>query len=146
MSRAKAFLLDRQVDPGVLWPRWIFLRCLGAIFFSAFYSLAFQIRGLIGDEGILPVTHYLPAVREAMPGIRAYWFAPSVFWATAGDRALMTVVVCGLIASTLLMLNVWPRATIGVSLLAFLSCIAVLQDFASYQSDGMLLEAGFISL
>ena len=28
--------------------RWIFLRALGAIFFSAFYSLFFQIRGLIG--------------------------------------------------------------------------------------------------
>src|SRR5262249_7167329 len=28
----------------------------------------------------------------------------------------------------------------------FLSFVAVLQDFSSYQSDGMLLEAGFISI
>ena len=33
-----------------------------------------------------------------------------------------------------------------LSTLLFLSCIAVLQDFSSYQSDGMLLEAGFISI
>jgi len=35
-------------DGGVLWPRWIFLRALGLIFFSAFYSLAFQIKGSSG--------------------------------------------------------------------------------------------------
>ena len=33
-----------------------------------------------------------------------------------------------------------------ICLVAFLSFIAAAQDFASYQSDGMLLEAGFISL
>jgi hypothetical protein len=40
--------------PGHLWPRWLWLRALGLIFFSAFYALAFQIRGLIGPRGILP--------------------------------------------------------------------------------------------
>ena len=35
--------------PGYLWPRWLFLRALGLIFLSAFYSFAFQIHGLIGD-------------------------------------------------------------------------------------------------
>jgi hypothetical protein len=35
---------------------------------------------------------------------------------------------------------------LAVCLVAFLSFIAAAQDFASYQSDGMLLEAGFISL
>lgn len=39
---------------GHLWRRWLFLRALGLIFFSAFYSLLFQIRGLIGPTGILP--------------------------------------------------------------------------------------------
>ncbi len=31
-----------------LIPRWLFLRALGCIYFSAFFSLIFQIRGLIG--------------------------------------------------------------------------------------------------
>jgi hypothetical protein len=35
---------------------------------------------------------------------------------------------------------------LAICLIAFLSFIASAQDFASYQSDGMLLEAGFISL
>ena len=38
----------RDGAPGRLAPRWIFLRALAAIYFSAFYSLLFQIKGLIG--------------------------------------------------------------------------------------------------
>ncbi len=42
--------------------------------------------------------------------------------------------------------NLWPRAALAVCLVCFLSFVAAAQDFSSYQSDGMLLEAGFISL
>ena len=44
---------------GHLWARFVFLRALGLIFLSAFYSLAFQIYGLVGDRGILPADKYL---------------------------------------------------------------------------------------
>ena len=44
------------------------------------------------------------------------------------------------------MLNLCPRGALVICLVAFLSFISTAQDFASYQSDGMLLEAGFISL
>jgi hypothetical protein len=52
----------------------------------------------------------------------------------------------GMIASLLLLLNVWPRGMLAISFVCFLSFISAAQDFSSYQSDGMLLEAGFISL
>ena len=39
--------------------RFVWLRALGLIFFSAFYSLWFQIHGLIGPTGILPARDYL---------------------------------------------------------------------------------------
>jgi hypothetical protein len=45
--------------PSSLWARWLFLRALGAIFFSAFLSLAYSIHGLIGPLGILPARDYL---------------------------------------------------------------------------------------
>ncbi|HEX8941528.1 MAG TPA: lipase maturation factor family protein [Gemmatimonadaceae bacterium] len=140
--------LASLTDPavGYLWPRWIFLRALGLIFFSAFYSLAFQIHGLIGERGILPAREYLGAISGAVPGVRRLWYAPSVFWLGASDRALTLVVVAGIVCSILVVINVWPRVTIAASTLLFLSCIATLQDFSSYQSDGMLLEAGFISI
>jgi hypothetical protein len=47
-----------------LWARWIFLRALGLIFLSAFYSFAFQIHGLVGEHGILPAREYLALVRH----------------------------------------------------------------------------------
>ena len=140
-----------QADPrshadGSLWPRWLFLRALGLIFLSAFYSLAFQIHGLIGERGILPAGPYLREVRTVLGGAQGVWYAPTLLWLDAGDRALAIVVGAGLVSSALLVVNVWPRVSIALSTLLFLSCIAALQDFSSYQSDGMLLEAGFLSL
>src|SRR5579863_149902 len=133
--------------PAHLWPRWIFLRALGLICFSAFYSFYFQVKGLIGPDGILPAGDYLRAI-AASPNICAvkYWFAPTLLWFSSSDRALMLVCWIGLIASVLLVINFWPRAALFVCFVCFLSFIAAAQDFASYQSDGMLLEAGFISL
>ena len=128
-----------------LWPRWLFLRALGLIFFSAFYSLAFQIHGLIGERGILPAGNYLEEIHRLLGGLSQYWYAPTLLWIAAGDRALTLVVGAGLVCSLLLIANIWPRVAITCCTLLFLSCIAVLQDFSSYQSDGMLLEAGFFS-
>src|SRR5438045_2684509 len=65
---------------GYVWPRWIFLRALGLIFFSAFYSLAFQIHGLIGERGILPAQSYLGEVGRILPGISRLWYIPSLLW------------------------------------------------------------------
>lgn len=131
--------------PGRLWPRWLFLRALGLIFFSAFYSLLFQIRGLIGPQGILPAGEYLQEAARQL-GWRAYWFAPSVYWLSASDRAMMFVCGLGLAASIALALNLWPRGALAVCLVSYLSFVSSSREFSSYQSDGMLLAAGFISL
>jgi hypothetical protein len=130
----------------VLLPRWIFLRALGLIFFSAFYSLAFQVHGLIGERGILPAGPYLQQLRQALPGVARLWYAPSVFWLNPGDVALSAAVAVGIVCSLLLTANVWPRAMTAICTLLFLSFVSTLQVFSSYQSDGMLLEAGFISI
>ncbi len=137
--------ISDEKHPGHLWPRWIFLRALGVIYFSAFYSLIFQIKGLLGPSGILPAGDYLQAVSSALHSAR-FWFAPTLFWISSSDRALMVVCWVGLTASVLLVLNIWPRAALAVCFICFLSFIGAAQDFASYQSDGMLLGAGFISL
>jgi lipase maturation factor 1 len=138
--------VDASKDVTYFWPRWIFLRALGLIFFSAFYSLAFQIHGLIGERGILPVGAYLEQVHTALGSVEQFWYAPTLLWINTGDSALTAIVGAGVLCSLLLTVNVWPRLTVALSTLLFLSCIAGLQDFSSYQSDGMLLEAGFISI
>jgi len=130
--------------PGYLLPRWLFLRALGFIYFSAFYSLVFQIRGLLGPDGLLPAGMYLQKIQELL-GSSGYWYAPTLLWFDSGNRALLALCWIGMIASLLLFLNLWPRATLAVCFVLFLSFVTAAQDFSGYQSDGMLLAAGFIS-
>ena len=84
MSWSPGSVVRRWFDPECgaadrLIPRWIFLRALGLIYFSAFFSLIFQIRGLIGPEGILPAGDYLDAVARQF-GPSRFWFAPTLLW------------------------------------------------------------------
>ena len=127
-----------------LLPRWLFLRGLGLIYFSAFYSLVFQIKGLISPDGILPAAEYLREVGKLGP-VR-YWYAATLLWLSSGSHMLVAICWIGMIAALLLVLNIWPRAVLVVCFVCFLSFVAAAQDFSGYQSDGMLLEAGFISL
>ena len=129
-----------------LIPRWIFLRALGLIYFSAFYSLVFQIRGLIGPQGILPANSYLDAVSHSAVAHARVWYVPSLLWISSSSAMLMTLCWVGMIASIVLVLNFWPRAMLLICFVCFLSFVAAAQDFSGYQSDGMLLGAGFVSL
>ncbi len=131
--------------PGRLLPRWIFLRALGLIYFSAFYSLVFQIRGLLSPNGLLPVEPYLQEVAKVF-GPARFWYAPTLFWLSSSSLALLILCWVGMVAAILLTLNLWPRVMLFVCFVAFLSFVSAAQDFSGYQSDGMLLSAGFISL
>ena len=131
---------------GHLGARWIFLRALGLIYYSAFFSLLFQVTGLIGPNGILPAHDYLQYLGQHLGTLDRYWYAPTVFWLGSGDAALRAVCWIGMAAAVLLTINIWPRAMLLVCFFSYLSFVAALQDFSSYQSDGMLLEAGFIAL
>jgi hypothetical protein len=144
ISVARWLFLPQEGPTNRLLPRWIFLRGLGLIYFSAFYSLVFQIKGLIGPDGILPASEYLQALAKL--GLKRFWYAPTLFWFSSTSHMLMAVCWIGIVASILLVLNLWPRASLAVCFVCFLSFIAAAQDFSSYQSDGMLLEAGFIAL
>jgi hypothetical protein len=130
---------------GRLLPRWIFLRALGLIYYSAFFSLLRQIRGLIGPHGILPAGEYLQALAERF-GHAGYWYAPTLLWLSSSAHMLSGICWVGMIASVLLVLNLWPRGMLAVCFVCFLSFVSAAQDFSAYQSDGMLLEAGFIAL
>lgn len=124
--------------------RWIFLRAIGLVYFSAFFALFFQIRGLIGSQGILPAIDYLQAARSL--GVLRFWYIPSLLWLSSTEHMLTALCWIGLVASLGLIANVWPRTMLLVCFCCFLSFVSAAQDFSGYQSDSMLLEAGFLSL
>jgi hypothetical protein len=146
------WLFDGHRGPrGQMAPRWIFLRALALIYFSAFYSLLFQIKGLIGPEGILPAQDYLANVAQQLDlaqlfGLERYWYAPSLYWISSSSAMMMAVTWIGLIAAVIAFLNVWPRVSFFICFVCFLSFVGASSVFSSYQSDGMLLEAGFLAL
>jgi hypothetical protein len=145
-ASALRWVLDSERGPSDrLLPRWIFLRALGLIYFSAFFSLIFQIRGLIGPNGLLPAAEYLPAVTRYM-GHSRIWYAPTLLWFSTGSHMLLALCWIGIAASLLVVFNLWPRATLAICFVCFLSFVSAARDFSGYQSDGMLLEAGFIAL
>ena len=129
-----------------LIPRWLFLRAFALIYFSAFFSLAFQIRGEIGPQGILPAGPYLQQIARALGHVERFWYAPTLLWFSSSNHMLVALCWIGMLASVALFLNFWPRGMLVICFVCFLSFIAAARDFSSYQSDGMLLEAGFICL
>jgi hypothetical protein len=140
------WLFQSQAGPANRFvPRWVFLRALAAIYFSAFFSLLFQINGLIGPQGILPAQHFLEAIQR-QTGLLRFWYAPTLFWISSGSPMMMAVTWLGLIASITAFCNLWPRLSFFVCFVCFLAFVTAAQDFSSYQSDSMLLEAGFIAL
>ena len=59
---------------------------------------------------------------------------------------LMFLCWLGLGASVLALFNLWPRLCFVVCFVCYLSFVAAAGAFSGYQSDGMLLEAGFLAL
>ncbi|MGC2163483.1 MAG: lipase maturation factor family protein [Silvibacterium sp.] len=150
MQRTPAGILRWLFDPQFgmrnrLLPRWLFLRALALIYFSAFYSLLRQVRGLVGPSGILPANLYLDAVNRSL-GTSRFWYAPTLYWISSSNAAIMALCWIGLIASIAALINAWPRLSFFLCFICYLSFVAAAGDFSGYQSDGMLLEAGFLAL
>src|SRR5258708_32124170 len=117
-----------------LIPRWLFLRGLGLIYYSAFFSLVFQIRGLIDPQGILPAKEYLDAVAGSL-GHARFWYAPTLLWISSGSHMLIPLCWAGMLAALLLTLHFWPRAILVCCFLRFLSCCTAPGDFPPYHLD-----------
>jgi lipase maturation factor 1 len=140
---------DHVEVPTHFLTRWLFLRCLGAIYLIAFISLWTQIDGLIGSNGIVPAADYMSALQTgSLPhnGWAAYWMAPTLCWFNSSDAflhflcwggALMSVLVITGIAAPIALFGCW---------LFWLSLSLVGNVFLGYQWDALLLETGFLAI
>ena len=124
---------------------WVFLRGLALIYFSAFASMAVQIQGLIGENGILPIQLKLTEITRIFPNGKFSLF-PTVFWFDASDQALTAVCFAGMAASVLLLLAIFDRIALILCYCLYLSITVAGQDFTAFQWDTFLLEAGFLGI
>jgi predicted DCC family thiol-disulfide oxidoreductase YuxK len=125
--------------------RLVFLRLLALVYLVAFVSLAVQVGGLIGEEGLLPAGQLLDLVRRAHGGA-AVLAMPTLGWLGAGDAALSWMCWGGAAAALLALLGFAQGWLFGLCWVSYLSLVHLGQDFLSFQWDVLLTEAGFLAL
>jgi hypothetical protein len=124
---------------------WLFLRVLALIYFIAFASLAGQIAGLAGSQGIYPIADQLHNAADHH-GLLRFLLYPSVFWIASGDLALQAVVYAGCVLALMLLLGWWQRSVLILLYLLYLSLYHAGQYFTNFQWDYLLLESGFLAI
>jgi len=117
----------------------ILLHLLGVIYLFSFASFLFQMKGLYGEQGILPVQSYLRLFRNSY-GRKSYYYCPSLFWINAGDTMLVAMPLLGIILSIFLILGIQSALTLFLLFIVYLSIVSIGQDFLSFIWDVFLLE------
>src|SRR5438270_818063 len=84
---------------------WLFLRLMGLIYLTAFWSLATQIEGLLGTQGILPVTEFLESRRR---GALRFLRLPTLCWWNSSNAFLLSLSWGGVMLSLALVAGFAP--------------------------------------
>jgi lipase maturation factor 1 len=130
--------------PTYFWARRWFLRALGLVYLIAFVSLWVQIDGLVGRNGMSPVSQFLPVIRQQL-GPDAYFFLPTLCWFDSSNAFLNLLCCGGVVLSSLLILGIAPALSLVLLFIFYLSLTVAGQVFLSFQWDVLLLETGFLS-
>jgi predicted DCC family thiol-disulfide oxidoreductase YuxK len=131
--------------PTYFWARRWFLRALGLIYLIAFVSLWVQVEGLVGSNGVSPVSQFLPAAHEQL-GPRSYSFLPTLCWFNSSDTFLHFLCGGGVVLSLLLIFEIAQALCLITLFVFYLSVTIAGQTFLSFQWDILLLETGFLSI
>jgi hypothetical protein len=123
---------------------WVFLRLLGLIYLMAFASLLVQVRGLIGQNGLLPAIELLNSRRHW--GVARFWRWPTLCWWVCSDRGLVALCWGGVVLAAMLVVGVAPMPILGFLWMLYLSFFTVGRQFLCYQWDILLLEVGFLAV
>jgi len=145
LSGVTALLWGTLEPPRYDLVRFVFLRGIGLIYFAAFASLAVQILGLIGHDGILPLVSFLGALHRNF-GSAAYALVPTAFWLDASDTAIFGGTFLGMALALLVVANVAVRPSLVALFALYLSYTYAGQAFTTFQWDALLLEAGFLAI
>jgi len=131
--------------PTYFWARRWFLRALGLVYLIAFVSLWIQIDGLVGANGILPISDYLSPARGNI-GYKTVWILPTLCWFNSSNGFLHFLCGGGVLVSLLLIFRIAPAISLAVLFVFYLSLSIAGQAFLSFQWDILLLETGFLAI
>ncbi|HEV8542319.1 MAG TPA: lipase maturation factor family protein [Verrucomicrobiae bacterium] len=144
---AKARVLFHRSDPGSYRVTTaLFLRALGVIYYSAFFSLWVQVRGLIGANGILPVDDLMREAGAHLSGFARWHLLPTLCWISSSDPWLLWQCGLGTLLSLALIIGILPRVCCILLWILWLSLTMVGRDFLGFQWENLLLESGFLAI
>jgi hypothetical protein len=124
----------------------LFLRALGVVYVFAFVSLAVQVKGLAGHDGILPADMLLQALQNQL-GAERFLRLPTLFWMTgASDAWLVAACWAGAFISFVVACGFLPGAGLLAAWLLYLSLTNVCRTFLYFQWDILLIETGLLAL
>jgi len=121
-----------------------FPQLIGVIYLFVFWPFLFQIKGLFGKQGILPMTPYLNSIHLSY-GRKAYYYIPSVFWVSSKDKTLVIFAIFGTLLSILTILGIFPLVWIPILFILHLSITTAGQEFLSFGWESFFLEISLYS-
>jgi hypothetical protein len=128
-----------------LWPRWVLLRLIGAVFILVFAGIIVEGRAIIGPEGIAPASQYFERLVGLFPNpVERLLRAPSLLWFGSGTHMIAALEWCGLAAAAALVLNLWPRMMLFICWLLLLSFVSAWGIFSSSIVDKLMLETSLL--
>lgn len=125
--------------------RWVYLRVFGLIHFCAFLSYAVQLLALNGSQGIVPTVALLNEAAVQF-GPDCIFYMPTLAWIDSSDAFLVGIAYGGVITSLLVVAGVLTAPSLMVLAVLWLSLVNGGGEFTGFQSDGMLVEATFLTL
>ena len=130
--------------------RTLFLQIVAISYCMAFMSLYPQVKGLYGDNGILPVSSQIAGFPESWEELSTnpniHWVAsviglPADLWI---ELLCLVGVVCGLLPSIFPLCG--NKLTFVALWITYFSIYSVGQTFLHFQWDILLLETGFLAI
>lgn len=146
LADALARMTGARDRPRYQLARFAILRAIGLVYAAAFLGATQQIRGLIGEDGLLPAARELERLR-ALHGAWAILERPTLFLLTgASDAALLAVAWLGLGLAVSVMLGLESAIAMAILWTLQLSLLHVGQVFWGYGWEILLCEAGFLAI
>jgi hypothetical protein len=130
------------------WTRFFILRLLGLLYLMGFLVLAFQGRGLIGHDGLLPADRYVARiVHHSGSAGAAFWDLPTLFyWLGTSDRMLSAMAWLGAGLSLLVLCGFANAIVLALLWALYMSFVHIGQLWYGYGWEIQLLETGFLAI
>ena len=126
----------------------VFPRLLAIIYLLALLSWNAQWRGLVGSDGILPLTELIAQAKAAalQAGQSNFWEFPSLFYWCQDDSFVQACLYVGILVSLLVIAGLIPGLGLLLLWVLYLSIVVTGNVFTGFQWDSLLLECGFLAL